>query len=217
MKSVDFKKVLLYFRGGLYCLYCLDETQPFRPPFKIYISLGELKNLRDLVAKAKAKDVKLVPALVKHILDRNNYPNSVQKLFANSRIEHFTHMDMRLEFEVDLLKQKLAEKARAKDLAIKGASDMVDVENIKHITQNQTLIGDVVEKTAEDRKTQKELFYQKTGICHQPVKDSVDVVREEQDKFSQQEVAEEQDGDKDFSKELDEVLLSAQNDSDFEE
>lgn len=99
---------------------------------------------------------------------------------------------------------------------LKGASDIVDVENIRHITENQTLIGDVVGKTADDWKAQKELFYQKTGIHHQPVRDSVDVVGEEQDK-SQQEVAEEQDGNEDFSKELEEVLLSAQNDSDFEE
>lgn len=26
--------------GGLYCLFCLYETQPCKPPFKIYISLG---------------------------------------------------------------------------------------------------------------------------------------------------------------------------------
>ncbi|PIA36595.1 hypothetical protein AQUCO_03300058v1 [Aquilegia coerulea] len=28
--------------AGLYCLYCLYETQPFKPPFKIYLSLGKL-------------------------------------------------------------------------------------------------------------------------------------------------------------------------------
>lgn len=230
--------------GGLYCLYCLYETQPFKPPFKIYISLGELKNLRNVVAEAKAKDVKVVPALVKRMLDRNMFlfgfvdvnessaaerldelteiqNASIQiackKLFANTRIEHFTHMDMGLELEVDLLKQKSIEYAKAKDLAIKGASDMVDVENIKHITENQTLIGDVVGKTAEDWKTQKELFYQQTGIRNPSVKDKLDTAREEQDKFSQQEAAEEQDGNEDFSKELEEVLLSAQNDSDFDE
>ncbi|KAL3331901.1 hypothetical protein AABB24_032496 [Solanum stoloniferum] len=161
-----------------------------------------------------------------------------KKLFANSRIEHFTHMDMGLELEVDLLKQKSADYARAKDLAIKEASDIVDIESIKHIAENQTLIGDVVRKTADDWKAQKELFYQKTGILHQPVKDSVDAVGEEHDKSqqegaekhdksqqevaeeqdkSQQEVAEEQDDNEDFSKELEEVLLSAQNESDFEE
>ncbi|XP_015082156.1 uncharacterized protein LOC107025890 [Solanum pennellii] len=252
--------------GGLYCLYCLYETQPFKPPFKIYLSMGELKNLRNVVAEAKAKDVKVVPAVVKRMFDRNMFlfgfvdvnessaaerldelsevqNASIQiackKLFANSRIEHFTHMDMGLELEVDTLKQKSADYARAKDLAIKEASGIVDVESIKHIAENQTLIGDVVGKTADDWKVQKELFYQKTGILHQPVKkDSVDVVggehdksqqkvaeehdksqqevAEEQDK-SQQEVAEEQDDNEDFSKELEEVLLSAQYDSDFEE
>lgn len=28
--------------GGLFCLYCLYETQPFKPPFKIYLSLGTI-------------------------------------------------------------------------------------------------------------------------------------------------------------------------------
>ncbi|XP_009769165.2 uncharacterized protein [Nicotiana sylvestris] len=59
--------------GGLYSLYCLYETQPFKPPFKIYISLGDLKNLRNIIAEAKAKDVKVVPALVKRMLDRNMF------------------------------------------------------------------------------------------------------------------------------------------------
>ncbi|XP_015158936.1 uncharacterized protein [Solanum tuberosum] len=238
--------------------YCLRKGSPGNGcTYRKIVSTqrkGELKNLRNVVAEAKAKDVKVVPAVVKRMLDRNMFlfgfvdvnessaaerldelsevqNASIQiackKLFANSRIEHFTHMDMGLELEVDLLKQKSADYARAKDLAIKEASDIVDVESIKHIAENQTLIGDVVGKTADDWKAQKELFYQKTGILHQPVKDSVDVVGEEHDKSqqegaeehdkSQQEVAEEQDDNEDFSKELEEVLLSAQNESDFEE
>lgn len=28
--------------GGLYCLYCLYETQPFKPPYRIYLSLGKI-------------------------------------------------------------------------------------------------------------------------------------------------------------------------------
>ncbi|GKC59069.1 small nuclear RNA activating complex, subunit SNAP43 protein [Tanacetum coccineum] len=27
--------------GGLYCLYCIHETQPFNPPFRIYLSPAE--------------------------------------------------------------------------------------------------------------------------------------------------------------------------------
>lgn len=34
---------------------------------------GELKNFRNVVAEAKAKDVKVVPALVKRMLDRNMF------------------------------------------------------------------------------------------------------------------------------------------------
>ncbi|PHT52179.1 hypothetical protein CQW23_06641 [Capsicum baccatum] len=234
---------LLSRMGGLYCLYCLYETQPFKPPFKIYISLRELKDVRNIVAEAKAKDAKVVPAVVKRMLDKKMFVFGLvdvnessaaerldelrgvqnasiqiacEKLFANTRIEHFTNMDMGSELEVDLLKQKSTEYARAKELAIKGASDTVDIENIKHMTENRTLIGDLVGKTADDWKAQKELFYQKTGIRHQPVVVSHDA-REEQEKFSQQEETDEQDHNEDFSKELEQVLLSAQNDSDIEE
>lgn len=28
--------------GGLYCLYCLYEVQPCKPPFKVYLSIGML-------------------------------------------------------------------------------------------------------------------------------------------------------------------------------
>uniref|UniRef100_M1D1S8 Uncharacterized protein n=1 Tax=Solanum tuberosum TaxID=4113 RepID=M1D1S8_SOLTU len=97
-------------------LSCCDLTI-----FRQFHLTGELKNLRNVVAEAKAKDVKVVPAVVKRMLDRNMFlfgfvdvnessaaerldelsevqNASIQiackKLFANSRIEHFTHMDM---------------------------------------------------------------------------------------------------------------------------
>ncbi|KAG5632557.1 hypothetical protein H5410_004274 [Solanum commersonii] len=209
----------------------------------IYIDMwrfesGELKNLRNVVAEAKAKDVKVVPAVVKRMLDRNMFLFGFVDVNQSSAAERLDELSEGLELEVDLLKQKSADYARAKDLAIKEASDIVDVDSIKHIAENQTLIGDVVGKTADDWKAQKELFYQKTGILHQPVKDSVDVVGEEHDKSqqegaeehdksqqevaeeqdkTQQKVAEEQDDNENFSKELEEVLLFAQNESDFEE
>ncbi|PHU10414.1 hypothetical protein BC332_22274 [Capsicum chinense] len=82
---------------------------------------GELKNLRNVVAEAKAREVKVVSAVVKRMLDKNMFlfgfvdvnessaaerldeltgvqNASIQiackKLFADTRIEHFTHMDM---------------------------------------------------------------------------------------------------------------------------
>ncbi|XP_070050272.1 uncharacterized protein [Nicotiana tomentosiformis] len=35
--------------GGLYSLYCLYETQPFKLPFKIYISLGYVNGIGPLL------------------------------------------------------------------------------------------------------------------------------------------------------------------------
>ncbi|KAK4375605.1 hypothetical protein RND71_006282 [Anisodus tanguticus] len=144
----------------------------------------ELKNLRNLVAEAKAKDVKVVPALVKRMLDRNMF------LFGF----------------VDVNKASAAERQEYRMQTRKGSQVGVAVER-----------GTAREPNPEEWKAQKELFYQLTGIRHQPVKYSLNTVREEQEKFSQQEVAEEQDGNEDFSKELEEVLLSEQNHFDFEE
>ncbi|WMV11910.1 hypothetical protein MTR67_005295 [Solanum verrucosum] len=51
-------------------------------------------------------------------------------LFANSQIKHFTHMDMRSELDVDLLKQKSAEYARAKDLGISHQTIKESVDEV---------------------------------------------------------------------------------------
>ncbi|XP_071729552.1 uncharacterized protein [Rutidosis leptorrhynchoides] len=162
--------------GGLYCLYCLHETQPFNPPFRIYISIQELKRLKELVRDAKKVNIKDVPLLVNNMLKRNfflygaidlkegsveerlNELTSLQnarvqhankKLFADTQIEHYIHMDMGKELDVDSLKKISREYAMAKELAIKV---------------NQALIGDVIEKTTQDWNNHKEAFYQQTGL-----------------------------------------------------
>ncbi|CAI8610359.1 unnamed protein product [Vicia faba] len=177
--------------GGLYCLYCLYETQPFKPPFKVYISLGELKNLRTLVVDAKANDISVVPALVKRMLERNTFlfgavdlvessvtetVNQLQnvqkariqvaykKLFDSTPIETYVRMDLGMEVDLNLLKEMSAEYAEAKNVAIKEASGILDVQNIKHISEDKELIGDVVEKIADDWNVQKQTFYKQTGM-----------------------------------------------------
>ncbi|KAL6327882.1 hypothetical protein AAG906_026563 [Vitis piasezkii] len=158
--------------GGLYCLYCLYETQPCKPPFKIYLSLGDLKKLKDLAANAKEKGVEVAPALIKRMLDRKIFlfgfvdinessvrervndladlQNARIQVAYNNRIEHFLHMDMGMEFDLKGLNKISTKYAKAKKLAIEEASKVVDVQNIKHISEDKKLIGDVVNKTAED-------------------------------------------------------------------
>ncbi|KAL2500683.1 Small nuclear RNA activating complex (SNAPc) [Forsythia ovata] len=181
--------------GGLYCLYCLYETQPFKPPFKIYLSLGDLKRLKNLVVDTKTRDIKVVSTLVKRMLERNvflfgsvdanegsateriNELTEIQNarvqaaykmLFAKTRLEQFIHMDLGRELDVDLIKKKAAEYAVAKELSIREASKEIDVQNVKHIAENKRSIGDTVEKIAVDWNFQKESFYQQTGFGYRP-------------------------------------------------
>lgn len=177
--------------GALYCLYCLYETQPFKPPFKIYLSLGELKKIKALVVDAKEKSIKVVPTLVNRMLEKNvflfgsvdlnagSFSQTVnqltelqnarvqlayKKLFANTRIEQFLDMDMGAELDYNTLKKMSTEYAEAKKQAIQEASKVVDIQNIQHISNDKELIGDAVENITGNWNVQKEAFYQQTGL-----------------------------------------------------
>lgn len=180
--------------AGLYCLYCLYECQPYKPHFKIYLSLEESKKLKDFVVEAKQNGVGFVPALVKRMLDKgmflfgfvnllgvhgakqvdelNESQNkrvkyACDKLFANTQIESYMRTDLGEEFEVDNIKKLSMDYAKAKELAFAEASETVDVEDAKHILQNGKLLGDRVEEIVKEWDAQKEEFYEKTGVsCH---------------------------------------------------
>ncbi|CAI9782444.1 unnamed protein product [Fraxinus pennsylvanica] len=181
--------------GGLYCSYCFYEAQPFKPPFKIYLSLGDMKRIKYLVVDTKTRDIKVVSTLVKRMLERNvflfgsvdanecsateriNELTEIQNarvqaaykmLFAETRLEKFIHMDLGRELDVDLIKKKEAEYAVAMELSIREASKAIDVQNVKHIAENKISIVDTVEKIALDWNFQKESFYKQTGFGYQP-------------------------------------------------
>ncbi|KAL1554842.1 hypothetical protein AAHA92_15353 [Salvia divinorum] len=214
----------------------------FKPPYKIYLSLGELKQLKILVIEAKAAGVNVVAALVKVMLERNMFlfgfvgvdegspaerVNEVtgehktriqaayKMLFAKSRLEHFIHMDLGTELDVDLFKKNSSEYAAAKEHAIKEASQVVDVENIKHIAENQRLIGDVVEQTAADWNSQKNTLYRQTGfsppttaVPPQQKGGNSKKRKEACDSLATQEDNEDSEDSDDFCRELEESLLS---------
>ncbi|XP_058084825.1 uncharacterized protein LOC131232538 [Magnolia sinica] len=179
--------------GGLYCLYCLYETQPFKPPFKIYLSLGELGKLRNIVIDAKQNGIGVLPVLVKRMLERNMFlfgsvdidDSSVTErvdeitklqnariqfayktLFANTRIDERLQMDLGEELDLKGLEKMSTEYAKAKELAVQEASAVVGIDDIKHIAQNKNLIGDVVRKISDEWDAQKEVFHQQTGVKH---------------------------------------------------
>ncbi|URD97682.1 Small nuclear RNA activating complex (SNAPc), subunit SNAP43 [Musa troglodytarum] len=177
--------------GGFYCLYCLYETQPYKPVFKIYLSLCELKRLRILVIDAKKIGIAVVPALVKKMLDKNMFlfglvdrvdgyesqrvdeimklenkriQIAYEKLLGNTLIEDYLHMDLGMELELSTLKKMSKEYAEAKELAISEAMGTVDTEDVKHITEDKKLVGDMVDDIVKDWDAQKETFCKQTGI-----------------------------------------------------
>ncbi|KVI01337.1 Small nuclear RNA activating complex (SNAPc), subunit SNAP43 [Cynara cardunculus var. scolymus] len=95
-----------------------------------------------------------------------------KKLFADTQIERYIHMDMGKELDLDSLKEMSRDYCMAKEIAFKEAENVIDTQDIKHIAENQTLIGDVVGKTTEDWNVQKETFYQKTRLNQRPSENS---------------------------------------------
>ncbi|KAF5736567.1 hypothetical protein HS088_TW14G00712 [Tripterygium wilfordii] len=230
---------LLQRLAGLYCLYCLCETQPLRPPVKIYISIRELKWLKELVVEAREKDIKVVHVLIKSMLKMNlflfgyvdlnegsnmetlnqltevqnarihvAYENYVLNMFFpccilchlnshldfssyivayrfsfslligrllnNTKIEDFLNMDLGTEVDLAVLKKMSTEYTDAKKLAIKEANEVVDVQNMQHISDDEELIGVVVENISENWNASRHLFYEQTGqmaleVRRQPV------------------------------------------------
>lgn len=77
---------------------------------------------------------------------------------------------------------------------------MVDVQNVKHIVDDQELMGDVVGKIAENWNVQKELFYQQTRMDQQPAAAEQTQLQVNDD---------EQGGDEDFGQELEQLLFQA--------
>lgn len=72
----------------------------------------------------------------------------------------------------------------------------MDVQDIKHISEDERLIGDTVEKIAEDWNVQRGVFYEQTGLEQQLVLDEA---------HGEQQLLEHH-ADENFDKELERML-----------
>ncbi|XP_019085336.1 PREDICTED: uncharacterized protein LOC104711887 [Camelina sativa] len=175
--------------GGLYCLYCLHEIQPFKPKFRVYISLQELGKFRDLVVEAKDKGVEIAAAVAKQMLDKNMFifgavgedsatkklsqltelqnarvRFACDKLLSETEIEQFIHLDMGNEVDLSSLHKRSLDYAEAKKRAIKGAGEIVEIEDIKHISEEKELMGEKVEILKEEWDAQRLSLYEQTKL-----------------------------------------------------
>ncbi|CAA0832151.1 Small nuclear RNA activating complex (SNAPc)-subunit SNAP43 protein [Striga hermonthica] len=112
------------------------------------------------------------------------------------------------ELDVNLLKEKSSDYALAKEIALKEAGQVIDVENIKHIVENKKVIGEVVEKAATDWNSEKEMLYERTGLPVALPQDNEEEEENEYERYNQnmQNGNKEEEADT-FGKEL-EVLLT---------
>ncbi|KAM5574309.1 hypothetical protein ABKV19_013672 [Rosa sericea] len=206
--------------GGLYCLYCLYETQPFKPPFKVYLSLEELKKLRKIVADAKVRGVSAASAVVKRMLEKNVFlfgcvetneglkgkvdeltelenariKAACKKLFDDTKIEEFIHMDLGMEVDLRKVKQMCRDYEELKRVAAVEGGD----EEMKGVSEGKELVGDAMEKIAKEWDAQREVFYRQTGLSQKLNEDE------------QQQQQQEEEGDDDsFDKELEQMLSEA--------
>ncbi|XP_031737120.1 uncharacterized protein LOC101216308 isoform X3 [Cucumis sativus] len=159
-------------------------------------SIRELKKLKELVVDAKENNVKVVSFVVKRMLEKNMFlfgsvdmnesaaletvnqltelqnarvQVAYKKLFNDTPIGNYIHMDLGMEVGSNILTKMSTDYSEAKKLALYEASKIVDVQDIKHIAEDEKLIGDTVEKIAEDWNVQRGVFYEQTGLDQQSV------------------------------------------------
>ncbi|KAL6847339.1 hypothetical protein ACP4OV_023192 [Aristida adscensionis] len=122
-------------------LHCIGRSydffsEPYKPQFKIYLStVEECKQLKDFVVTAKqngVRPVRVVPALVKRMLDKVVCEYSNREIYAHGLGE---------KFELDSIKKLSKDYAEANKLAIPETSQTVDVEDARHILQDDKLLS----------------------------------------------------------------------------
>ncbi|KAH9616181.1 hypothetical protein KSS87_007423 [Heliosperma pusillum] len=149
MSHMISNKSLSHRLGSLYCLYCLYETQPFNPPFKIYLSLGGLRGMRSLLVVANGLGIRVVSAVVRRMLEKkvflfgsvdiNDYTEKErikelvnmqkacikkmqERLLTSKDTDLYLHMDLGEELDLEVLNKISADYARSKSIAIKDSS-----------------------------------------------------------------------------------------------
>ncbi|XP_065851356.1 uncharacterized protein [Euphorbia lathyris] len=195
-------------------------------------AIGELKKLKILVVEAKEQGIKVVPTLVNRMLEKNmflfgvvdlnegsvtetvNQLTEVQnarvqqankKLFADTRIEQFLHMDMGRELDLNALKTMSTEYAEVKKQAVEEASKEIDVQNIQHIANGKETIGESVGNTVGNWNVQKQSFYKKTGSNRNAAQEREHQLQQHEDQNK------EDDDNEDFGRELEMQLFEEES------
>jgi len=79
----------------------------------------------------------------------------------------------------------------------------VDVQDIKHISEDKKLIGDEMQKIVDDWNVQRDIFNQQRGLSQQPPEEQQQLL------LLQQEEQQQDQDDEDFDQQLERLLSKA--------
>lgn len=86
----------------------------------------------------------------------------------------------------------------------------MDVQDIKHISEDKKLIGDEMEKIVDDWNVQRDIFNQQRGFSPQPPEEQQQLLLLQQEEQQQHQDDEDFDQeDEDFDQELERLLSKA--------
>lgn len=90
------------------------------------------------------------------------------RLCADTEIEGYNHMDLGNQVDLDVLKNMSTDYGVTKELAIQEAVKVINTQDMKHIAEDLTLIGDVVEKTTQECNIHQETVLSENGTQQTP-------------------------------------------------
>ncbi|KAH0873711.1 hypothetical protein HID58_071073, partial [Brassica napus] len=157
--------------GGLYCLYCLHEIQPFKLKFFLgCYCLGKRQRYRDSYCCRGNKYLRktcLQNTLV--LCAYRKYVTLFLKTFQLTSETEITIHSFRYDDLSFIHKQSIGyaeAKKRARKIftinAIPSHTSLVDVKSHKSHSEEKELIGEKVDKLKEECDSQKLSFYEKT-------------------------------------------------------
>jgi snRNA-activating protein complex subunit 1 len=77
----------------------------------------------------------------------------------------------------------------------------VDVQDIKHISEDKKLIGDEMQKIVDDWNVQRDIFNQQRGFSQQPPEEQQQLLLLQEEEQQQQQQQQQHQDDEDFDQE----------------
>ncbi|KAE8675874.1 Raffinose synthase family protein isoform 1 [Hibiscus syriacus] len=121
------------------------EASPTNLAFFTQSLYAHIIDLEGFIASMKLNHSNRLSRFISHLEKRRN-------------LQAYIHMDLAMEVDFDKIKKMSTENAVAKRKSIKEVGEVVDVQNIKQITEYEKPLSEIVKKIDESWNNQREAF-----------------------------------------------------------